>query len=901
MRRLLPLPAVLLAALALAAPASAAPSPDIVISEIYGGGGNSGATLRNDFIELFNRGTTTVDVSTWSVQYASAAGTTWQRTNLVGTIAPGQFYLVQESAGTGGTQSLPAPDATGTIAMSGTAGKVALVTNQTALTCGATRGSCSAVATVRDLIGYGATASDSEGAPAPAPSNTNADVRAVACTDTDQNAADFTLSTPAPQNTASPRTPCAAPPGDAAPRVTDTDPDDGASEVPVTTSPTVAFSEDVTVADGGFALSCTRSGAAAITVSGGPRTFTLDPARDLAVGERCTITVSAASVSDVDTDDPPDSPAADVTSSFTTPGLALRIPEIQGTAHRSAFTGERVSGVPGVVTARRSNGYYLQDPVSDGRDATSQGIFVFTGTAPPASAAVGNAVLVNGRVDEFRPGGASSDNLSTTQLSSPVTTPAGTGTVPPTLVGPGGRVPPTEVIDDDTLGDIETTMTTFDPEQDGIDFYESLEGMLTRVNDPVAVGPTSDFGEVPTLAAGGEGASIRTARGGIVIRPTDFNPERIIFDDVIADTPTVDVRDAFAGPVDAVVDYSFGNFKFLALRTPEVVDGGLEREITDEKRDDQLAIASFNVENLDALDPPEKFQRLAETLVTNLRSPDIVGVEEVQDDDGARTPAPTDASLTYARLIAAIEAEGGPTYTYRQIDPASNQDGGQPNGNIRVGFLYRTDTGVSFVDRPGGTAVNATEEDATRRGAQLTLSPGRIDPTDPAFARSRKPLAGEFRYRGRTVIAIVNHFNSKGGDDPLFGRVQPPIRSSEAQRHQQAAIVNAFVDELLAADKNARVVVFGDLNDFEFSRTLDILEGGELFNLADLLPQEERYSYVFEGNSQVLDQILVSRALMAPRPEYDSVHTNAEFADQISDHDPQLARLRITGAPVKDE
>ncbi len=135
-------------------------------------------------------------------------------------------------------------------------------------------------------------------------------------------------------------------------------------------------------------------------------------------------------------------------------------------------------------------------------------------------------------------------------------------------------------------------------------------------------------------------------------------------------------------------------------------------------------------------------------------------------------------------------------------------------------------------------------------------------------------------------------------DDPLFGRVQPPQRSSETQRHQQAAIVNRFVGVLLAADKNARVVVFGDLNDFEFSRTLENLEGEERFNLAETLPDPERYSYVFEGNSQVLDQILVSRSLLAPRPEYGSVHTNSEFADQVSDHDPQLARLRVTGEPA---
>ena len=142
---------------------------------------------------------------------------------------------------------------------------------------------------------------------------------------------------------------------------------------------------------------------------------------------------------------------------------------------------------------------------------------------------------------------------------------------------------------------------------------------------------------------------------------------------------------------------------------------------------------------------------------------------------------------------------------------------------------------------------------------------------------------------------VANHFNSKGGDDPLFGHRQPPQFPSETQRHKQATIVNDFVADLEAANPRANVVVLGDLNDFDFSRTLDILEGDELVNLMDLLPLQERYSYVYEGNSEVLDQILVSRPLLQGHPEYDSVHVNAEFADQASDHDPQVARLHVLG------
>ena len=152
-------------------------------------------------------------------------------------------------------------------------------------------------------------------------------------------------------------------------------------------------------------------------------------------------------------------------------------------------------------------------------------------------------------------------------------------------------------------------------------------------------------------------------------------------------------------------------------------------------------------------------------------------------------------------------------------------------------------------------------------------------------------MVGEFTYRGETVFVIVNHFNSKGGDDPLFGRFQPPTRITEVQRHQQAQVVNDFADSILAVDGAANIVVLGDINDFDFSDTVSILKGGVLHNLMDSLPSNERYSYVFEGNSQVLDQILVSGGLEIADPAFDPVHINAEFAVQQSDHDPSVTLI----------
>jgi predicted extracellular nuclease len=192
-----------LVAVALAASTAGAASTGLVISQVYGGGGNSGATYTHDFIELFNLGPGAVNLAGWSVQYASATGNTWQVTNLAGSIQPGQYYLVSEAQGAGGTTPLPTADASGVIAMSATAGKVALVTTTTALT-----GTCPSAASIIDFVGYGTTANCSETAAAPAPSNTNAIERTDECADLDNNSTEFAAGAPNPRNSATSLNPC---------------------------------------------------------------------------------------------------------------------------------------------------------------------------------------------------------------------------------------------------------------------------------------------------------------------------------------------------------------------------------------------------------------------------------------------------------------------------------------------------------------------------------------------------------------------------------------------------------------------------------------------------------------------------------------------------------------------
>lgn len=587
----------------------------------------------------------------------------------------------------------------------------------------------------------------------------------------------------------------------------------------------------------------------------------------------------------------------------------LRIRDIQGAAHVSPYNGQAVAGVPGIVTAKRATGFYLQDPAPDSDAATSEAIYVFTSAAPSVN--VGDSILVSGTVTEFRPGG-DAENLTTTEITAPTISVVSTGnTLPaPIVIGTGGRVPPNTIINDDSTGDVETS-GAFEPANDGIDFWESLEAMRVQINNARASGPTryyasSNSYEIPIVGDNGANAGVLTPRGGIVVRANDFNPERILLGDALVALPhDMNVGDGFAAPIVGVMDYSYNNFKLYPTTAPTRVNNGLTQETTTAPSGKQLAIATFNVENLDPNDADGdtdvtdgKFTGLANLIVNHLKSPDLLSIEEIQDNDGAANTSVVSASTTWTMLIDAISAAGGPTYQYRQIDPVDDQDGGQTGGNIRVGFLFRTDRGLGFVDRGAAGATTANAVINNGGVPQLQYSPGRIDPTNAAFTDSRKPLAGEFTFNGQTLFVIANHWKSKGEDQPLFGRYQPPTLTTETQRTQQATLVGNFVQSIRAIDPNALVIVMGDLNDFEFSTPLSILKTlGGLTDEIESLAQNERYTYTYEGNSQALDHILVSPFLATRRVRVDVLHINAEFAARLSDHDPILAVYDLTSIP----
>ncbi|GLF98638.1 endonuclease/exonuclease/phosphatase family protein [Streptomyces yaizuensis] len=574
----------------------------------------------------------------------------------------------------------------------------------------------------------------------------------------------------------------------------------------------------------------------------------------------------------------------------------VRVHDIQGTTRISPLAGQTVTDVPGIVTGVRgygsSRGFWIQERTPDDNPATSEGLFVFTGSTPTVRA--GDEVKVSGTVTEFVPGGASSGNQSLTQISRPTVTVVSSGNEIPAPVTLTSRsVPSAYAPEGDPAAGGSVNGLPLRPRAYALDYYESLEGVNVRVGTSRVVGASNDFAELWVTVKPHEN---RTPRGGALYGSyTSQNSGRLKIQSLIPlaerPFPTANVGDVLTGVTEGPLDFNqHGGYTLTARTLGTVQDRGLKPETTRPQRGGELAVATYNVENLDPSDPQEKFDSLARAVVENLSSPDILALEEIQDNTGRTNNGVVAADQTVKKFTDAIIAAGGPAYDWRSISPVNNEDGGEPGGNIRQVFLFNPER-VSFTDRAGGDATTPTDVTGQGSRAALTLSPGRVDPANPAWEDSRKPLAGEFSFRGETVFVIANHFGSKGGDQGLTSQYQPPNRSSEVKRLQQAQSVNAFVKKILKADRRADVLVVGDINDFEFSATTKALtDGGALYPAVKSLPRKDRYSYVFQGNSQVLDQILTSPSIRDFR--YDSVHINAEFAAQNSDHDPQVLRFR---------
>lgn len=593
------------------------------------------------------------------------------------------------------------------------------------------------------------------------------------------------------------------------------------------------------------------------------------------------------------------------------PEDGVMIHDIQGESHESPMIGRTVQNVEGIVTyeyeIRGSNYFHMQTPEEDydGNDNTSEGIVVYTGNTNDVNA--GDRVSVTGEVDEYQIDGYD-DRTETDLPVTEITARDDRGGEIEVMESDVDLPSPVEISSSDIPEDIvgDDGFASFDPDQYAIDFWESIEGMRVEVAPSRAVAP-QEHGDL-VVATNEYTPDNTTDNGGVRLTEEGPNAQTIQFKlqpNGEARDFAVKTGDQFTEPVDGVVNYGYGNYKVYSdLEDVQSVfaEGDTQPEGTDIAKDeDKLTVATYNVENFSANESEtsqQKAENIARAFAADLQNPDIVGIVEVMDNNGQdQGPDDAEASASYERLIHEISDQGGPDYEYANIDPEYNQDGGAPHGNIRVGFLYNPER-VSLMDGEHGTATEATDYE----NGQLTLNPGRIAPNNDAFANTRKPLAAQFEFNGESVIVAANHFNSKSGDDGAFGKNQPPELGSEPQRRELAQIVNGFVSDIKAENPDENVVVLGDMNDFEFSEPLDILKGDELINAMMSMPAEERYTYVYQGNSQVLDHMLVSKNL-AEVTEVDVAHVNADFTDmhgRASDHDPILAQIDLEAAEEAD-
>jgi uncharacterized protein len=864
--------------------AAAVTPPAVVVSEVYGGGGNTLATHRNDFIELYNRGSAEVPLGGWSVQYASAAGTTWQVTSLPAfSLQPGQHFLIQEASGGTAGVLLPTPDATGTINMSATAGKVALVNSTTALT------SCTAP-TVVDLVGYGAAPSCFEGSgPAPAGSNTMSVQRnGGGSIDTNNNAADFSAATPTPQASA-----------DQPPAVAATTPANGATGVAGDASITITFSEPVDVTGDWFTIQCGSSGAHAASASGGAVTYTLDPSANFSGGESCTVTIVAGNVSDQDTEDPPNTMAGDhvftfqVADSFACGDAATPIDVIQGSGAASDRVGQTVT-IEGVVvgdyqlTPAEFNGFYVQEETADADadPATSEGIFVFGGGV---DVNLGNVVRVRGTVTEF-------NGLTELSPVSAVVVCPGTGSVPATSVS----LPVAAVSD-----------------------LERYEGMLVNFTQTLTVTEVFNLGRFGEVSLSGAGRLFSptavAAPGAPALAVAASNDRsRIILDDGnnqqnidptrypqagLSASNTLRVGDTLPG-LTGVMDFRFSNYRIQPVG-PISFDHTNARTAAPAPVGGNLEVASFNVLNYfngdgagggfptaRGANTPQEFarQRAKEISALKAMNADIVGLMEMEND------APPNSAVE--DLVAGLnDAMGAGTYSF-----------------IDTGVIGTDAIKVALIYKPASV---------TPVGAFKLMTSA----VDPRFVDTlnRPSLAQTFRQNatGGKLTIVVNHLKSKSSacaGDPDTGDGQGECNLT---RTRAAAALADWLKTDPTGSGDPDFLLIGDMNAYAFEDPITAFTDGGLRNVVRERDGLSAYSYVFDGESGYLDHALATPSLVGQITGVDHWHINpdepgvldynTEFktANQIntfydpgpyrsSDHDPVVIGLFFNSAPTAD-
>ena len=908
-------------------------APVLVISQVYGAGGNAGAVLSNDYVELFNRGTAPAALDGLTLQYTSATGTGLFTVGatLSGSIEPGQHYLVQMSGGSAGTP-LPTPDVFGTSSMAAGAGKVALVAQTTALGCNGFSTPCGSalLGQIIDLVGYG-NADFFEGVgPAPTIGATLADIRAMGgCTDTDNNNTDFSTGAPAPRNSASPFTVCAEPmapslfvpvmtaePQQAAPVVLTVTVTPGS--LPTSTGLQVRADLHIVAVGGDFDQQVFDDGAAPDAVADDlifTTSFQLDPS--------------------LGADDYPfdvfvtdgEGRSAFFTATLTVVApLVTSLPhDIQGPGALSPLVSTAVL-VEGVVTARKYNGFFVQTaPGAEDVDAnTSEGLFVFTGSPVPASMQVGHLVHVAGTVSEYVPS-ADAGSPPMTELSGSITvTDLGVASLPVPVAITSAEVSPAASFDQ----------------------LERFEGMLVSVASLTAVSGTAGSTNEANATGVSDGAfyavitgearpfrepgievpdlllDCANAPGPCNIPRFDSNPERLRVDsDALDGAASVDVSTgAVITGVTGPLDYAFRTYTLLPVTTITPV-GGMTALAVPAAGANQFTIASFNMERFfDTVNDPATSdvaltpaayanrKHKASLAIRNiLRTPDIVGVQEMEN----LTTLQDLASTVNADAVTA----GDPSPGYAAYLVEGNDPGG-----IDVGFLVKT---------LGGRVNVASVE-------QVGFSATFVDPSDGStdLLHDRPPLVLHVTVQGpatslpASITVVNNHLRSLNGADDN----SPTGLRVRAKRQAQAEFLASYIQGRQLSDPTDAIVSIGDYNAFSFNdgygdslgtirgtptpadqavtASADLV-GPDLVDLADFIPAGNRYSYVFGGNAQTLDHVLVTQNVVPQFAALVHARVNADFPEvlrgdagrpeRLSDHDPVVAYFTFpadTLAPV---
>jgi predicted extracellular nuclease len=858
----------------LASPAAVgAVSPDLVISEVYGGGGNTGAVYTNDFVEIFNRGTAAVPLTGKSIQYASASGTGNFGTNpvtpLSGSLEAGQYYLVRLAAGTIASGTLPDEDASGTVNMAGTGGKVALVNSTTGLACNGSTDTCDAseLALIIDLVGYGG-ATFYETAPTAATTNsTSAQRISGGCVDTDNNAADFTVGTPTPRNTLSTRNPCA---GDGAPAVASSTPANNATNVALNAPITVTFSEAVTAPAGAFALVCDGA-AKTFTLSGGPTTFTLTPTTAFAEGDVCTVTVTAAQVADTDTADPPDTMAANHSFSFTAVDPeacgdpATRIHQIQGTGAVSGMIGRTVS-IEGVVVgdyqgSGQFSGYHIQEENSDvdTNPLTSEALFVFN-TSFPVN--VGDQVRVTGTVAEF----PTSSTTSQTQLTN-VTA---------------------RLSCDEEVG-VAATVVTLPVES--LTVWERYESMLITIPQQLTVSETFNLGRFGELVLSIDGRQwipthlVEPGAEAIALQSLN-DRSRIILDDAsnlqnldptrypdgaggLSATNTLRVGDTLDGALTGVLEQRFNVYRVQPIDPSLLTFSSTNpRPTAPEPVGGNVQVAAMNVLNY------------FDTLDTNPGSgngPNICGPLMNQECRGANTAFELERQR--AKIVAALLGLDADIVGLMEIE----NDSGSATADLVNALNAATAPGTWDYIRTGTIGGDAIK-------LAIIYKPGVVTPVgdfeildssdDPRFidTLNRPSLAQTFEEvgGGGRFTVVVNHLKSKGSacpGDPDIGDGQGNCNITRTMA-AEALVDWIATDPTGSGDRD--YLVIGDLNSYANEDPIDVFVEAGYINLLDEFMGDEAYSYVFMGQTGYLDHALASPTLAAQVTGATEWHINAD-------------------------